>query len=251
MPDVLAQALDTEGLWALLAAYLVAGVVRGFSGFGTALIVVPVAGIYLQPTDILLVIGVTGIASNIFLVPSAWGDADRGEVGILAGAAIIGMPIGIWLLGYIDATVIRWIVAAIAAGTLCAVVTGWQFHHRLGTPSLAAIGAGAGFVGGLTALTGPIAIIFYLANARKALALRANMILFLAALDFLLVATLAVNGLVRAEIVVLGLLASIPYAASIILGKALFDPDRERLYRGLAYSIVALALVTGLPIWDT
>ena len=55
MPDALAQALATEGLWALCLIYLAAGVVRGFSGFGTALIVVPVAGIYLEPAQIILI----------------------------------------------------------------------------------------------------------------------------------------------------------------------------------------------------
>jgi hypothetical protein len=154
------------------------------------------------------------------------------------------------LIALIDATVIRWAVAAIASVTLIAVISGWKFQRRLGPVGLSAIGAGAGFMGGLTALTGPIAIIFYLANARKALAVRANMILFLAALDIFLIVLLTLNGLVSAPVIVLGLLVSVPYAAAIWLGKSLFDPDREGLYRAVAYSIVALALVTGLPIWE-
>ncbi len=250
MPDALTQALGTEGLWALLAIYLAAGVVRGFTGFGTALIVVPVAGIYLAPHQILLMIAVSGVVSNFYLVPSAWADADRAEVGVLAGAALLGMPLGIWLIGQLDATAIRWAVAAIAAVTLVAVISGWQFQRRLGRAGLSAIGAGAGLMGGLTALTGPIAIIFYLANARKALAVRANMILFLAALDLFLIALLALSGLVSAWVVGLGVLVSVPYAVAIWLGKSLFDPERDALYRAVAYCIVALALVTGLPIWD-
>lgn len=251
MPDLAAQALATEGLWALCLAYLAAGVVRGFTGFGTALIVVPVAGIYLKPTEIMMMIAISGILSNIFLVPSAWGDADRREVGVLAGAAVVGMPLGIWVLSVVDASLIRWGVAGIASVTLIAVVSGWQFQRRLGPVGLSAIGAGAGFIGGLTALTGPIAIIFYLANARKALAVRANMILFLAALDIFMIGILTLNGLASAAMIALGLLVSVPYAAAILLGKALFNPDRDFVYRTVAYCVVALALVTGLPIWDT
>lgn len=251
MPESVSQALATQGLWALCLIYLAAGVVRGFTGFGTALIVVPVAGIFLQPTEILMMIAVSGILSNFFLVPSAWGDADRREVGILAGAALVSMPFGIWLINAMDATVIRWSVAAIALVTLVAVVSGWQFQRRLGVPGLSAIGAGAGFIGGLTALTGPIAIMFYLANARKALSVRANMILFLAALDILMLAILTLNGLANVRLIALGTLVSIPYAAAIFFGKSLFNPERDGLYRAVAYSIVALALVTGLPIWET
>ena len=251
MPDLLAQALATEGLWALCLIYLAAGIVRGFTGFGTALIVVPVAGIYLTPEQILMMIAVSGILSNFFLVPTAWGDADRGEIAVLTSAALIGMPVGIWLLSQVDAISIRWVVAGIASVTLIAVVSGWQYTGRLGTKGLSMIGAGAGFVGGLTALTGPIAIMFYLANARKAVAVRANMILFLATLDILMICILAINGLIDAATIVLGCLVSIPYAAAIFVGKSFFNPERETLYRVVAYTIVALALVTGLPIWDT
>ena len=112
------------------------------------------------------------------------------------------------------------------------------------------VGGAAGTVGGLTALTGPIAIMFYLANARQAQAVRANMILFLASLDVLLIGNIAVNGALTAQGIWLGVLVSVPYIATIFVGQALFDPGRERAYRIAAYTIAILALLTGLPIWE-
>ena len=73
MPDILAQALATPGLFWLMVAISVAGIVRGFTGFGTALIFVPVAGIFLEPERVIGVITVTGIFSAAALVPRAWG----------------------------------------------------------------------------------------------------------------------------------------------------------------------------------
>ena len=55
MPDLLAQALAQPGLGWLFAAALVAGVVRGFSGFGTAMAFMPVAGAILSPFAALIV----------------------------------------------------------------------------------------------------------------------------------------------------------------------------------------------------
>lgn len=49
MPEALAALFATDGLIYFCFAYFAAGVVRGFTGFGTALIVVPVAGIFLAP----------------------------------------------------------------------------------------------------------------------------------------------------------------------------------------------------------
>ena len=52
--DWLAQALATEGLvWLAFAAFL-AGIVRGFSGFGTAMIYLPVASQFLTPFEALI-----------------------------------------------------------------------------------------------------------------------------------------------------------------------------------------------------
>ena len=49
MPEALTQGLATPGLIWLLFTIGLAGIVRGFSGFGTALIFVPVANIFLEP----------------------------------------------------------------------------------------------------------------------------------------------------------------------------------------------------------
>ena len=118
MPEALSAALSTDGFFYICLAYLIAGVVRGFTGFGTALIVVPVAGIYLEPSQILLLVGVSGILSNLLLVPDAWGQADRGEVGIMSLAAIIGVPIGVALITTLDPLTVRWTVTLVATLTL-------------------------------------------------------------------------------------------------------------------------------------
>ena len=251
MPEALSAALAVPGLWWIAGAYLIAGVVRGFTGFGTALIVVPVAGIFLEPAAILLMIGVTGILSNILLVPGAWRVADRSEVAVLSLAAIPGTWLGLWLLSSVDGTIVRWVVTVLAGVTLLAVITGWQWRGRLERGGLACIGGAAGTVGGMTALTGPIALIFYLANARKAESVRANMILFLGALDVMLVFNIVATGLATWTLVCVGLIVSVPYLSTIAVGQALFDPSRERLYRALAYTIVAIAVLTGSPIWES
>jgi hypothetical protein len=46
------------------------------------------------------------------------------------------------------------------------------------------------------------------------------------------------------------LILSLPYFLTSLMGQALFDPRHETLYRGAAYGVIGLALVTGLPIWE-
>ena len=251
MPEGLSAALATPGAAWLALTIAIAGIVRGFTGFGTALIFVPVAGLFLPPAKIVLLITLTGVASTAALLPRAWGEADRGEVGLLALAAALTVPAGVWALGAVPETALRWIVTGVAAATLAAVATGWRYHARLRAPGLAAIGGAAGVVGGMTGLTGPVVILFYLASTRAARAVRANTILFLAILDVVIVANLALRGLGGgAATVWLAALLALPYFATTLLGQRLFDPERERLYRRAAYGVIALAVITGAPVFD-
>jgi uncharacterized membrane protein YfcA len=241
MPEALATAL--------MLAIGLAGIVRGFTGFGTALIFVPVAGIFLAPQVVVGVITLTGIASTSALLPRAWGQADRREVGVLALAALITVPLGLWLMGMLDPVTIRWIVATVAAITLGALIAGWRFSGVVSRPMLIAIGAVAGVIGGLTGLTGPVVILFYLAGQSLAQTVRANTILFLAVLDVVIVANLLLQGRVEWHIFLLALVLAVPYFITSLIGQALFDPRHERLYRWAAYAVIGLAVLSGLPLW--
>jgi uncharacterized membrane protein YfcA len=195
------------------------------------------------------VITLTGIASTSALLPRAWGQADRREVGVLALAALITVPLGLWLMGMLDPVTIRWIVATVAAITLGALIAGWRFSGVVSRPMLIAIGAVAGVIGGLTGLTGPVVILFYLAGQSLAQTVRANTILFLAVLDVVIVANLLLQGRVEWHIFLLALVLAVPYFITSLIGQALFDPRHERLYRWAAYAVIGLAVLSGLPLW--
>lgn len=250
MPEAFFHAINVSGFWWLIATIGAAGLIRGFTGFGTALIFVPVASQFLSFTEVILVITLTGIGSMVTLVPQAWAQADRKEVTSLALAAALTAPVGVSLLGLIDVLTLRWIAAAIIAVTLAAVVSGWRYHGRLGVPGRLGIGAASGLFGGMTGLTGPVVIVFYLANARDITKVRANTILFLAVLDIVILANLALGDPIAARTFWLALLLGIPYVLATFLGKAAFDPRLERVYRLSAYSVIALAVVTSLPVFD-
>lgn len=249
MPEALSVVWATPGLIWLLSAIALAGIVRGFTGFGTALIFVPVAGIFLSPEVTVGVITLTGIASTSALLPRAWAQADRREVGVLAIAALVTVPVGLWLMARLDPVSIRWVVAAVGTVTLAALITGWRFSGQVGRAMLLAIGAVAGVIGGLTGLTGPVVILFYLAGQAAAQSVRANTILFLAALDVVIVVNLLLRGALDGQILLLALTLAVPYFITSLIGQSLFDPRHERLYRWAAFTVIGLAVVSGLPIW--
>lgn len=250
MPDLISQALAFEGLEWLVLTMIVAGIVRGFTGFGTGMIVAPIGFLFLDPTDVVLLLAITGFASTLALLPSAIRDGDFQEVSKLSCAAIVTVPIGIWLITLFAPDTIRWLACFIAGGLVTALLLGWRYRGAITTPRLLGIGSAAGVFGGLTGLTGPAVILFYLSNGSRAVVVRANTILFLAILDVALAVNLYVRDLIRWEIIGLALVLSLPYFLTSLLGQRLFKPGYEQTYRLAAYGIIAVSVVIGLPLWD-
>ncbi|MGY3436540.1 MULTISPECIES: TSUP family transporter [unclassified Marinovum] len=249
-PDWLAPVLLVPGLGWMVLTITVAGIVRGFTGFGTALIFVPVAGQFLPAADVILIITMTGIGSTAALLPRAWKDADRAEVGLMALCAMLTAPLGVQALQLLPDGTIRWSVTAIAGGTLLALITGWRYRGEVGRLGLGVIGLAAGFLGGLTGLTGPVVILFYLAGVKAARVVRANTILYLALLDVVIFANLFVAGVSNPAMITVALVLVVPYVATSLIGQRLFDPKYERLYRWVAYGVIAVAVVAGAPVLD-
>jgi uncharacterized membrane protein YfcA len=79
---------------AICAIALVSGTARGFSGFGSALIFMPLASSLAAPrlvAALLLLIDFVGAAP---LLPSAWRQADRKATAVMVFGALIGVAGG-------------------------------------------------------------------------------------------------------------------------------------------------------------
>ena len=250
MPDLFQQVLLTEGILWLILAFSLAGVVRGFTGFGTAMIVVPVGAMFLPLAEIIFILTITGLWSAFALLPKAWPQSSKREVVYISLAAIVGLPFGIFLLEIVDQIVLRWALTGIVTGLLATLLAGWRYNHALSLPHIVAIGLTAGLVGGATGLTGPVVILFYLASSSAVKIIRANSIVFLGVLDVALAVMLVSRGLADWSSFLIAVVVGVPYVAMTILGQRLFDPEKEKLYRNLSYAIIAGVAIISMPLFD-
>lgn len=249
MPDGLGVALATPGLVWILGATFVAGLVYGFAGFGSGFVLLPVITIFVPPPVAVAAFAVSALSSLVILVPRAWALADRRATLWMIGAALATAPAGIWIMRHADPLAIRWLVCAVVAVTLAALISGWRYRAAPGPVGRGAVGAATGVVGGATGLTGPVVILFHLAGQGSAAQVRANTLCFLTILSLCLLPQLALQGALVGHAVWLGLVLLVPYALGTRTGRTLFRPGAEAVYRHVAYGVIALAVLTGLPVW--
>ena len=80
--------------------------------------------------------------------------------------------------------------------------------------------------------------------------IRANTLLYLVLTDVVYLPVLGVIGRLEASAVFLGAVLIVPSLLGILAGAWLFRPGQERVYRGIAYAIIAASALSGLPLWD-
>jgi uncharacterized protein len=250
MPEALAAALAFDGLLWLLGGTLLAGLVRGFSGFGAALIFMPVAGQVMQPLWALTVLVVMDVFGPIPNLPRARRDGNLREVALLTLAMTLAIPLGLMVLSSIQPEVFRYAVSALALIVPVLLIAGLRYRGPLNAPVLLGTGAASGFLGGVVGVPGPPVILLYLASSRMAAQVRANILMYLVAFDVVVIALLALQDRLEAVPVILGLLLALPVMLANMAGAAIFRPEKERLYRAAAYVIIAAAAISGLPLWD-
>ncbi|AHM02709.1 hypothetical protein roselon_00254 [Roseibacterium elongatum DSM 19469] len=250
MPDWLALALSEPGVIWVCGASALAGLIYGFAGFGSALIFMPLATIFVPPPIAVAAFSLSALASLVTVVPGAWKVADRRATGLMILACLVATPLGVAALRLAPGDAIRAAVCVLTLLTLAALVMGWRMPVSPGPVMRAGVGALAGVTGGATGLNGPPVILFNLGTAGQPVAVtRGNLAVFLTLTSLSFLPQLWLQGLLPARALALGVLLLIPYGMGTWIGARLFRPERAGFYRGAAYLLIGAAGIAGLPIW--
>ncbi|MEM9320873.1 MAG: sulfite exporter TauE/SafE family protein [Pseudomonadota bacterium] len=249
MPEAVQAALALPGVGWVFAVTVLAGLVYGFAGFGSALIFIPVAARFLPPEIAIGAFSLSALASLATVVPGAWRVADRASTVRMIVAAVVATPLGVWLLRVADSDAIRLVISILVLVTLAALIAGWRFRVAPGAAAQCAVGAAGGLTGGATGLNGPVVILFNFGAGLSASKVRANTAVYLTISSLTFLPQLWAQGLLTPTTLVLGFLLLPVYGLGTWLGAHAFQPGRERVYRTVAYLIIGCAGLAGLPIW--
>lgn len=251
MPEALASVLADPGLPFICLVSLIAGLAYGFAGFGSALIFMPLATLFVAPSVAVAAFSMSALASVATVLPGAWRVADRCSVLTMIMACVLFTPLGVLALRFAPPEVIRAAIGALTLLTLAALVAGWRVPIGAGRGARLGVGALAGLTGGSTGLNGPPVILFNLGTAGQAVELtRGNLAMFLTLSSLTFLPQLWLQGLLPAPAVWLGLVLLLPYGIGTATGTWLFRPGRAWFYRRFAYALIGAAGLAALPVWD-
>ena len=251
-PDyaLFAAAIEDRRFWATLAIAILAGAVRGFSGFGSALIYMPlVAAVYSPPVAAVTLLLIDTVGAAPFTVRS-FASCSWREILPIYTAAAIAVPFGTMALLFLDPTLLRWGIAIAILLLLGILVSGWHYHGRPRLPLSVATGLLSGFGGGAAQIAGPAVIIYWLGTEKNVATVRANLLVYFLLLDVTLCVSYFLKGLFTPELVAAALLLGVPFFIATAVGAIFFHGTSDLVYRRIAYAIIAASALVSLPIFD-
>jgi uncharacterized protein len=225
------------------AVACIAGMVRGFAGFGAAMIMTPIFSALYGPAAGVALCLLLEIAVALPVVPGVVRFVDWRRIGLLLIAAAVGVPLGNLVLTRTEPEPMRWAISAIILGAVALLASGWRFAGRPRTTTTLTAGVSSGFLNGLAGMAGPPIAFYYLAGDETATRVRANLTTYFVFVDLVAIGTFASRGLIDWSTIVLGLFLAPAVMLGGVLGMRLFPLASDSFYRRLA-----LVLLVGVAI---
>lgn len=235
---------------AICAIAFVSGTARGFSGFGSALIFMPLASSIAAPRLVAALLLIVDFVAAAPLVPNAWNHADRSATAVMVLGALIGVPVGTYFLSRLDPVTTRWIISSFVAALLLLLLSGWRYRSKDHAAISVGIGGLSGFCSGLAQTGGPPIVGYWLGRPIASHIARANIVLFFGASDFFSLASYVLAGLITADSIKFALVVGPVYGIGVWFGASLFGKASERIFRAICYVLIAAAVIVGLPALD-
>lgn len=229
-----------------LGGTIVAGLMRGFAGFGAAMVMAPVFALLFGPAQTIAIIILMEVLVTAQVLPGVWREADWPLVLWLAVPAALAMPLGSWTMQAVDADLIVRAIGALVVGFVVILALGWRYHGPRPRPLTVAVGALSGYMMAATSVGLPPVIVYLFSGAGGAASNRANTITYIALTVVALITVMAVQGLVGVPVLVRVALLMPVYVVAVWGGTRLFRQSSERLYRIIALAVLFCVGMTAL-----
>jgi uncharacterized membrane protein YfcA len=221
-----------------------AGVIRGITGFGGAMVLTPPLALLLGPRLAIPVVLLLEAFAGAPMMRDAAGRATWRTLAPITLAAFVTIPFGGYVLVHADQDLLRRAIAAIVVFFALLLLKGYRYAGPRGLGSSVSAGAVGGTLIGAAGIGGPPVILYLLSGPDPIQVTRANLTLYVAFSSVAALAMLAIRGLLDATALASMLLLAPLYFVGVLLGGKLFVRFSDKRFR--QFTLVLLLAVSTL-----
>ncbi|WP_051305363.1 sulfite exporter TauE/SafE family protein [Desulfogranum mediterraneum] len=206
-----------------MVVIFIASLVRGYSGFGFAMISTLTLALVFPPAQVVPVILILDVVASFWLISKVWQSVDWKSLALIISGAILTLPLGSLALTLTPIRPMR-IFLSLTILLLClGLLANRRPCRETPRPLTLVVGMVSGFLTGVAAIGGPPVILFYFSSGRAVSVSRASMIVFFFLVDSLAVLSSLWYGLLNQQTLSLSLGLFIPLGLGIWSGNYLFN----------------------------
>lgn len=242
--ELLGVPLDHRLAW-VAASCLLGGFLRGFVGFGGALVTVPVLSLAYGPHVAVGAASIMALPSVFQLLPEAVRHAERPVVLPVCTATMLTTPLGSWILVAASPAVMKIAISALVVGMVAVLASGWTLKSEPRLPTLVTAGTLGGLIQGGAGVGGPPVVAIALSRPGAAKSQRANVLALMTAIALSSVLPAIYFGLYSRQAVWLGILLFPVFTLAAWLGSRYFTLGGHLYFRRAALAtLMAVGLAT-------
>jgi uncharacterized protein len=237
--------LDLTFVYTVVAVIL-AGLIRGFTGFGSAMVMAPVLVHLVGPAQAVATTLALEFVVSIQLIPAAWQHRNLKMLAPLGIGAWIFAPVGVWLVVRIDEEIMRQVVSIIVLSFVIILSLGWRYQGSVKGSLSLLIGSLSGLLSGATSMGGPPVILYMMSGPNDPVKIRSTIILFFVISIFPSLGSLIWAGVLDGEVVFRVALLAPPFMIAAWIGSRFFHIASETFFRRLTLGLLTIIAVASL-----
>lgn len=223
-----------------------AGLMRGITGFGGAMLMAPPLSLLIGPVPTVVTALILETAAALVMFPDAWPKIKKRVLIYLIIPACFSVPVGGYLLLTLDPLIARKVIAAVVVVFSIGLLSGLRYSGTQRPVTSVVLGTIVGVLLGATSVGAPPVILYLLSGPDPQAVTRANLTVFVTAISMIGLVMLAAASAITMQLAVSALLLCIPYLAATWAGGLLFGKLGETVVRRVALSFMFAVGVIGL-----
>jgi len=227
------------------------GFLRGFIGFGSGLLMVPILSYFYSPVFAMVFNIVIEIPATIYLTFVGAKKCNFKEISPMMFAMMLTIPFGTVFLVSVDEQVIKILMSVLLIFFVILIASGWRLKTTVTKYILILGGIISGLMQGATGMGGPPYVTVLLSKNDSDEVARANILVITSGLVISAIISLYFFGLFTKNILLTGAITAPFFVFSTYLGSRFFNVSGNKYYRNfslLALGIVGVATLIGVFI---
>ena len=232
-----------ENIYFIIAIIFLASFVQGFSGFGIALVSIPLLTLFISIKEAIPLIALCGFVINIFLLIELRKHIKFFELRNLLIGSVIGIPLGTYFLSEASPKLIKVVLGIIILIFVFMSLTNFIKTKGLNTRWGYLFGLASGLLGGAFNTNGPPVLIYFYLQGWDKFKQKASITGFFIITSVVIVSTHAITG-VTTDAVISKFFCALPAVIlGILMGSKMFRKISTEIFnRIVLYGLIIIGI---------